>query len=116
MIIKKVKKVTNDQHVKRVFIFSFSLLQYCTSIVEFESIFTNMLHVFTSVKKDNTVISSLNSLKKLIRKRSPSNFDYIDFDGSETIEESEREKNKCLLRLSDSNSIQTIKAIKQSSH
>ena len=91
MIVKKAKKLTKNPGTLQAFIFSFSLLQNSIDFLDFESIFINILHMFSNDKLSSSCLDSINKIRTRVRQRNMSDFSYIDFDGVDTPEEEARE-------------------------
>ena len=117
LIVKKVRETESkiDDKVKRCFIFCFSLLQNSTTVIEFESIFVNIIQMFNTEYINTSTSAAIRTLRSAISNRDPSDFEYINYDGSISKEELERNLNFELLLKLEKNQIQTVKIIKKAS-
>ena len=113
MIVKKAKKLTQNDKTLKTFMFCFSLLQNSTTFEEFESIFINILHMFSNEKLSLTCIDSISILRTKIRQRNLKDFSYIDFDDVDTSEEEDRKKHNEVLENINSEDSDTIKSFKK---
>ena len=65
-IIKKVKAVSNDAKIRKILVYSFSLLQNAKNIKEFEFYLENVFIIFKSKKKNSQYLNSFNLIKSSI--------------------------------------------------
>ena len=117
LVVKKVKKTEPhlNHEVKKCFVYCFSLLQNSTSLIEFEDSFINIVKMFNSPTINTTSSNSINILRNRIRNRDPSDLAYINYEGSQSKEDLDREANTELLFMFDKNQIQTVVTLKKAS-
>jgi hypothetical protein len=81
VIIKHINPSINSR-VKKAFLFSFTLLQNCSTIEEFETVLYHIFQVFNTKQKTNYVINSLDYLRTKIFKR---NLHLRDISGVDNV-------------------------------
>ena len=87
-IVKKVKKMNLEINVKNLFIFCFSMLQNSITIKQFNNYLLNIFNIFNNPKNDETLLYSLETMRREIKNR---NLDTLDF--SNFTDDMKTEKN-----------------------